>query len=291
MSEQFEFVGNHKKNDASKDTDNKNAYFVRHSKSGYKTYAQTEKSENPRAPFDSEKQVTPDLTEEGIELAKRKAEEFFKTLDPTQDKLFFVSSNEARAVETANIYREIASQMGFEIIKPEKTRSKISDEVGNGEIRVLENLSLNPSDTILFNIFLPEKLIRPANWEAVDPEFKRKWDNAREIIKNDDQGSYGGNLHKHSKAIKEFFQEVETTQQLHEKEFKNLLRLVKWAEKKFEIKKNNIKIIAFGHENYVLNVLDESFHEKGINNCETIGISLDDQATITFRDKDVQINV
>jgi len=277
-------------NDEEKNKQTADAYFVHHSKAGYKTYAETEKSENPRAPFNPEKQITPDVPEGGIELAREKAEELFRSLNPGKDKLFFVSSNESRAIETANVFKTIAVEKGFEIIKPEKTKSDISDEIADGEIRILNNLSLNPKDTLLFNIFLPEKLLRPVNWDAVDDDFKKKWKEAREIIASDDQGSYGGNLHKHSKAIKELFPEVRTTQELHDKEFKNLIRLGKWAEKKFSLKENNIKIIAFGHENYVLQILDEKFNESGIGNCESIGVTLDEKTTLSFRNKETKVD-
>ena len=267
------------------------AYFIRHSKSNYKTSADTLKSEDPRAAFDPEKQITPDLTEEGRELAKNKAEELFNGLDPAGDKLFFVSSNEVRALETANIYREVASARGFEIIKPDKSGGALAEQIGSGEIRVVENLSLNPEDTLLFHIFAPQKLLRPINWGAVDEEFKKKWERAREIIKSDDQGTYGANLHKYSAAIKEIFPQIETTREMHERQFGNLLRLVKWAEKKFNIKDNKIRVIAFGHENYVLQGLEEYFQEHGIDNCETIGLSLsDDKINLSFREKTVELN-
>jgi len=267
-------------------------YFIRHSKSGYKTYAITEQSQNPRAAFDPEHQVTPDLTEEGVKFAKEKADEFFQGLDPAKDKLFFVSSNEARAFETANVYREIAHARGFEVIKPDTSGGALVEQIGGGEIKTIENLSLNPKDTLVFNIFIPEKLLRPINWSAVDGEFKEKWETAREIIKNDDQGSYGANLHKHSEAIKKIFPEVKTTQELHDKQFKNLLRLAKWAEKKFKMKENKIKVVAFGHENYILQALDEYLQERGINNCETIGLSLSgDNSEISYRGKKAEINL
>lgn len=285
MSEKF--PKSHPEEEAPKE----DVYFIRHSKSGYKTYAETEKSENPRASFDPENQVTPDLTEEGVKLAREKAEEFFGELDPAQDKIFFVSSNEARALETANIYREVAHTHGFEVIKPDKSGGATAEQIGGGEVRTIENLSLNPEDTLIFNVFIPEKLLRPINWDAVDKEFKKKWELAREIIKNDDQGSYGANLHKHSVAIKGIFPEIETTQELHEKQFNNLLRLAKWAEKKFKIKESRIKVVAFGHENYVLQALDEYMQEHGINNCETIGLSLgDDKSEVSFRGKNKILN-
>lgn len=124
--------------------------FIRHSKAGYKTQEAIERSGNPRAAFNPEDQVTPDLTPEGREFAREKAEEFFDGLDPAQDKLFFVSSNEARALETGNAYREVAEARGFEIITPEKSGTRVAEEIGGGQIRTLNNLSLNSQDILLF---------------------------------------------------------------------------------------------------------------------------------------------
>lgn len=271
-------------------TSKEDAYFIRHSKSSYKTYAEIEKSQNPRAAFDPENQITPDLTQEGIKLAKEKAEEFFGSLNPAQDKIFFISSNEARALETANIYREVARAHGFEIVKPDKSGSSVAERIGNGEIRTIENLSLNPKNTVLSNIFLPENLLRDINWGAIDEDFRKKWKLAREIIKNADQGSYGANLHMHSEAIKKIFPEIETSRELYERQFNNLLRLAKWAESKFKIKENKIKVVAFGHENYILEVLDECFQTQGINNCETISLALnDDNPTLSFRGREATV--
>jgi len=277
-------------------TSQEDAFLIRHSKSVYETYAETEKSENPRAAFDPDSQVVPDLTEEGIKLAREKAEEFFDGLDPAKDKIFFVSSNEVRALQTANIYREVAEVRGFQIIKPEKSGSawtgagELSEQIGGGKIRTIENLSLNPKDTLVFNIFLPEKLLRPINWDNVDPEFRKKWEEAREIIRNNDRGSYGGNLHAHSEDLKKIFPEIETTKEMHKKQLRNLVRLMEWAEKKFDLKENRIKVIGFGHENYILQALDEYFHEKGINNCEAMGLTVEDgKAALSFRGKSAEV--
>ncbi|MDO8579299.1 MAG: hypothetical protein Q7R72_00295, partial [bacterium] len=54
-----------------KEVPKEDVFFIRHSKSAYKTYAATQKSGNPRAPFDPENQISPDLTEEGELLAKK----------------------------------------------------------------------------------------------------------------------------------------------------------------------------------------------------------------------------
>lgn len=67
--------------------------YTRHSNAGYKTYEKILASDEPLAHLDPEEQVTPDLSEKGIEFAKSEAEKLFNTLDPQADELFFVSSN------------------------------------------------------------------------------------------------------------------------------------------------------------------------------------------------------
>jgi len=128
------------------------AHFIRHSKSAYRTYEEIQKSESPEQQLDPEKQVTPDLPEAGIELAEQEADKFFEDLDPETDAIFFTSSNEARALETANIYRKAAHEKGFDIITPENTRGELAEEIGEGEIRVLKNLSLNIDNVLLSGV-------------------------------------------------------------------------------------------------------------------------------------------
>ena len=140
--------------------------------------------ENPRAPFDHNKQEKTDLTEKGKNLAAEKAKEFFDNLNPESDRLFFVTSNEARAIGTANIYRQEAKQKGFEIIKPENPRSKLAEKEGEGELRAIDALSLNSKDSLLFMIYSPSE--PSTDWKNVDGNFKRKWEEARKIIEADD---------------------------------------------------------------------------------------------------------
>lgn len=268
------------------------AFFTRHSASGYKSYGEIKKSDNPQAPFDPENQVTPDLTEKGVELAQEKAKQFFEQLDPEQDALFFVSSNEARALETANIYRQEAHAKEFDVIKPEKTGSKIADELTEGEVRVVKNLSLNPPNTLLMYAFTPEKQLGEINWEAVDEETKQKWTEARKIVDSDDQGSFGANFFKHSEEIKKIFPSVQTANELYEKEFKNLLRLLKWGKEKGEQAglDKKLRIMAFGHENYLGVALQKYFEEHGIGNCETMTFQVeDDKVTGSYRGKSAEI--
>ena len=46
-------------------------------------------------------------------------------------------------MQTANVYRQVAQQRGFTIIRPEHTRNE-SDDLTDGYIRVINSLSVDP---------------------------------------------------------------------------------------------------------------------------------------------------
>lgn len=250
--------------------------YIRHSKAGYETYKKVVSSDNPEKPFDPETQITPDLTAEGRELALREAEKYFEHLDPKKDNLFFASSNEARAIETADIYRQVAHTKGFEVVKQEHSRSSYAENISEGEIRVLETLSLNSENLVMDFIFNPKAGRKAINWEMVDEETKRKFDQAAAIVEADDQGNFGANFIKHSQKVKELLPETSSALDLYQTSFKNMLRLLRWAEKKsiqFGNQEKNIKILAFGHENALVYPIKELFDEEGLSNCEVVSFS------------------
>mgnify|MGYP001620184623 CR=1 FL=1 len=249
-------------------------FFTRHSKAGYKTYAEILKSDDPTAPVDPERQVVPDLPEAGVELARDSAEEFLDTLDPETDQLFFASSNEARALETAAIYKEVAETKGFEIIKPEHVRGELAEEIGGGDIRVVDALSLNIKNNLLSSVFNPSAHVGEVNLEALDPKTLTKWNEARAIIEAGDRDSWGANFYEYGEEIQKIFPELKTSRELYETKFKNLLRLAEFGLKKAEESSldKNIKILAFGHENYMGYALNKYFGEHEIKNCETLTI-------------------
>lgn len=253
------------------------AFFTRHSAASYNTLGRIKKSDNPRAAVDRENQETPDLTEAGVKLAREKAETFFSRLNPDADTLFFVSSDEARALETANVYRQAAKEKGFQIITPEHVRGSFAEQVGEGQIRTLDTLSLSSSDALLASVFAPDSQLGSPNWSAVDDEFKEKWAKARAIINSHDFGSFGANLFHHSEEIAKIFPEVKTSKELYDSKFKRLVKLAEFGINKAKESGSdkNIKILAFGHENYMGYALDKYFAEHNIGNCETIDLSID----------------
>lgn len=71
-----------------------------------------------------------------------------------------------------------------------------------------------------------------------------------------------------------------------------MLRLIKWADKKAIPKEDKqIKILGFGHEDYMVKFLEDEFKQEGILNCETVQFSLDELKNIhaTARNKTEQL--
>lgn len=269
------------------------ADYIRHSKAAYKTYGAIVGSEEPTKPFDPEAQVTPDLTAEGKALAEQEARKYYERLDPQQDQLFFVSSNEARALETADIYRRIAHEKGFEVVKPTQTRSEYATNLTEGEVRVLNTLSLNSKNMVLDFMFNPRVGRKAINWEAVDPAMKEKFERGAALVESSDQGTFGANFLKHSAEVKRLVPEISSAVDLYETRFKGMLRLALWAEKRAsteELKGKHLKIMAFGHENALVHPLKEFFEEEGLNNCEVVEFSLaDGKIEATYRGKEKEI--
>ena len=251
------------------------AFYTRHSKATYGTYKEILKSDDPQGGVDKEKQVLPDVPPAGIELAKSEAEKFFNTLDPKEDALFFASSYEARALETAVIYKDIAKQRGFQVIKPEHVRGELAEEVGDGEIRLIDALSANVHNTLTTTVFNSDAHLSEINFDALDDEAREKWEKGRAIINADDKGSWGANYHAHAEAMQSVYPEMKNTKEIYDTQFKNLVRLAEFGLKKAKEsgEEKNIKIMAFGHEQAVGYALEKYFHDHAINNCETIVIS------------------
>ena len=282
------------------------ADYIRHSKANYLTYREMVASENPDQVFDHTKQIFPDLSVEGVKLAQESAKEFFKKLDPATEQLFFVSSNEARAIETAGIYRDEALANTFTIIKPEHTRSPISDEHLGGDIRVIDALSINFKNAIASSLLNPPSSRHPVNYDALDPREVTLYKKLQETIDKDNKGTFAANFLAYGDEIKKYLPEFETAEDLYNRNFKNLIRLFRFAEKKInepivsadsesesgskkEAVQKKIRILAFGHENQVLVALNTYFAEQGIHNCEVLSIESGDEGEVigTFRGKEV----
>lgn len=270
-----------------------NFNLIRHGQSGYVNMKKTIQGETPENRIDYSNQEH-DLTPAGIELAKAEAEKFFVGLDPQKDELFFASSNEARTIGTANIYRQIAKERGFKIIKPDHSRNDHAEMVGEGDIRVLDALSLNPQNSLLMSIYNPDPAkIFNIDWKNVREETKARWQEAREIIEADDKGSWLANFAAHSSRIKEILKtanpEEKSAEDLFENNFKNIIKLMQFADNKIKQEGNgrSIKVLGFGHENYLVLALKQYFEENSINYCEAISFEVSDKGVKgSFRGKE-----
>lgn len=250
-------------------------FFIRHSRATYSSYAEKLASDTPESALDIESQV-PDLSPEGIEIAKAVAARFFSDFDPKEDIFFLAASTQMRALETAKIYANIAREKGFEVIAHDRkgvddsrVGTQIEETVGEGSVRSLHALSLKMENQVLGNVFNPEKHSPSIHWEAVDPRTKELYEQARSIIQADDRGSWGANFHAHAEKVKEIIPEMETPMQLHETQFKNMQRLAEWARTKAPADKR-LNVVGFGHENYMGHALEVNTGDPALGNVEAV---------------------
>jgi len=246
-------------------------YLTRHSKTDYLEYDRILSSDNPHAPFDHTKQELNDLSEEGIDHAEHSAQQFFEKLDPKTDQLFFLSSNEARAIATADIYRRTAHQQNFTVIPHPASGSPLAAKLAGNEIQVIDELSVNPQDTLLFHAYSRGDF-GPEYWKNEDPEFMKKWQQARAIINADNRGGWGANFLAHSREVEKIFPQIESMDKYYQTNLQAILKLVKKLHHQFA--DTNVKVLAFGHEDYLVRMLQELFDQEGIKHCETISFDI-----------------
>lgn len=257
-------------------------FFLRHGPAQYKSYGEILKSENPSQNIKRESQEEDDLTPDGKVFARKEADKLLSGFNPSDDAVIFFSSEHMRALETAAIFKDAAKEKGIEVLNPGNVRGNVAQTIGAGEIRILENLSLERMDVLTDGVFYPEKGMPNINWAAVDAETKEKWEKAHAIVMQHDYGSWGANFYHHAEAVQSVFPHIKSSRQLHETKFKNMLRLLRFARDK-EAKSGNtkkIRILAFGHENYVGAMLEEYFGEHGITNCEVLAFEENEEGKL-----------
>ncbi|MFA6463995.1 MAG: hypothetical protein WCV55_03245 [Candidatus Paceibacterota bacterium] len=251
--------------------------FIRHSLALYDTYKKMLSSSDPLMAFDVKFQTSGDLTKEGEQLATVKAKEFLSSLNPSTDDLFFASSNETRVFETAQIYKKVATEIGFNIIKPDNTRNTFNDDE---EIRILNTLSINHErgNKLVSSAFNSKNKRSEINWDAIpDKSIKDRYDKLCNLVDSNDQGNWGANWAKFSEEAKNLFPEfnIQTMETVHSKKFKDLGRLISFAAKK-ALKnysgsgERRIVVLGFGHEDILMKTLTEEFNRNGLKNCEAI---------------------
>jgi hypothetical protein len=270
--------------------------FIRHSKAGYATYKQILDSEVPQQPTDPKNQVLPDLPQEGIDLAQREAKQLFFKMDSGKEALFFISGNQARVLETAKIYKEIAKEKGFTVIRPEHHRNPLVEQMNEDEIRVVQALSLHQDNPFWSAVYYPSSRSQSINWEKIDPEIKTRWDAARGIVMSNDEGIWGANFLYHSNKLKKdglLPNDQNTVGELFKKQFPQIIHLVRFAAKKAAegFDKKKVICILFGNENYFLEVLEQYFAER-IDNCEVIrfDVNPDDSIIVTKKGKSTTVS-
>jgi hypothetical protein len=255
------------------------ADYFRHSESGYKTYKDKLKSDSPNTPLDPEKQYVEDLTPRGIKIAREAATKYFEGLNPEKDRLYFVSSNEARALGTAKVYKEEAEKRGFVIIDMPEGRKKddIAYRVTGGKVRTSKKLSVNPQNLVLDNIFMPADKRFEVNEKALTPDFLEKYNRAKAIVDADNKGSYGANLVAYSEKLREIFPEIKTAEQAEKEKLQSLIHTFGKYAKRHEEQgsEEDIKVLAFGHQDQMVGFLNREFGNADLKNCEAVSFDFD----------------
>lgn len=274
------------KNDAAgegleKETEGARVFYFRHSMAKYGEYTKKVASDNPHGALDIEAQTESDLTDDpnrdGLKFAREQAHKFFDLMDPQKDIFYVVSSDQRRALDTAAAYAQVAHERGFIVAQHKKTGTAIADKVGGGYVRSLETLSLNDGDAVSDSVFNPPEQLPQINWSAITPEFKERWDKAREVVLKynqevKDKGgkpSWGDNAFHCAAEVKHLLPGVKTPDELL-KQFKKMLHLASFAQKKSSDEHTNV--LAFGHENAPGPALQEATGSHMLANCDSFEI-------------------
>lgn len=273
-------------------------HMIRHSASSYQNYVDIEKSDNPVGAVDYNHQRY-DLTEQGDEIAKEEAKKFFDQFESKKDTFIFFSSEEERCLDTTQFYIKEAHKRGFEVIdhNPTKIRNERAEKLGENKIRTIKSLGLNVKNALLIGIYNPPKYLRTdINWEALkDTDVKERWLKAREIINNNDQGSWWKNFYKHGEEIKKIFPEAVSTLEVYENKFKKLLHLIEFAAKKNKENNNsekNIRVVGNSHVDLFGYFLNKYFQEENkgeeieMKNCEEIKFEFNKEGSLCAKFRD-----
>ena len=272
-------------------------FAFRHGKAEYKLNMGTIRSNNPEGPSDPRDQdFENDLTPEGRAEAREKAEEFFSQFDPNKEVFYFFSSDLVRALETANIFRQAAKEQGFEIVSHQKTGTELAKKIGEGDIRTVKSLSLGvlPNTLVEFifhpqNNYMSEMLSDEA---VVSEDTRKKWEQARRLIEEDNKGTWGRNFVAHSESVKQLFPQLRTAEDNYKSRFKQMVELVRHAAKKAREDSGDKRVIVLGfsHENSFVHFLGKYFDEAHIDNCEAVEFKVENgKVRIFAKDKEITL--
>ncbi len=263
-----------------------------------------------------------DLTPEGKELAERAAKKLLDGMDPENDVLYIASSPTERAVETAAIVLRLARERGFTIVdhgeKGLRDQDQSSKVAAHSQIRTFPALAsldmkipawiadlFTPRDIYAHDLKAPlseENIDRLFinNWGVIGEteegqltvEQQNAWKRAKQIIINDDKGTWVSNLVHHApKIIKEFkddFPELVDPIENSMKQLAVMTRMFRWGLDKFKSNPENanksLKVLVFGHEEYMA-ALEDIFGEGGhnIENCEVTSLIPREDGAFTIK--------
>lgn len=276
-------------------------FTIRHADALYQKNEAIVAGQNPEGAFiPYEQDFDSDLSLEGKEKAKEKAESFLAQFEPNKDVLYFASSNLIRARETATIFLEIAKARGFQIIQATKNPShkintEIQSKLGGNEIRTLESLSLDIDNMLVEFMFHPHNYLNPRKGEEthvfysekISPTTKELWEKARKIIESDNKGTWGKNFLAHGEKIKKIFSEyaiqhqgekvptITSAEDMNNTRFRGMLREMNAVKNKISeyagANGKRVRVLAFSHENSFLYFLDKEFNQQGIDKLEAVG--------------------
>jgi hypothetical protein len=173
---------------------------------------------------------------------------------------------------TADIYRKTALKLGFKIVQQENNKEDDNHTKEYPNIRSLSSLSLKNVRPFIVSIFTPEKYKTDINWNMIDEEMKNKWLQARKIILENEYDDWGDNFYYYADRVKEIFPELKTPVELFNSQFQNIQKLAAFARNKMnrEYSGKSIKILAFGHEDYMGVALEKEFCDKNLGECEVV---------------------
>jgi len=241
-------------------------FFVRHADASYQHYKNILSGDAPQAWFASRQQPDTDLTPTWIERASSQAKSFFDThrdslqawltSEDKQTEFVFVSSNEVRAVQTANIYKNVWESLWFAV----------------AETIIHKKLWLNFDSVILYSVFNPTNspVVWTINRDALDDDFLALYDKARSVILADDRWSFGSNFYAHAEEVQKYFASISTSKQLDIHQLKKLLVQASSLDKTY--KDEWKKVVCFGHENYCLEYLGALDWKPHIWNSEVVSL-------------------
>lgn len=210
-------------------------------------------------------------------------------MDPATTILHIWSSDEARTINTCQIFTEQATQAGF-AISPSSTKRKGAYWLTTEPISRNEILSIDTPNTLLSTIFMPKgrfnytlsMLQTDRDTDLKAQELYSKILEIKSIIDTENQEAsergekinWGSNYAKYGDYVHNILPNIEGPEQMYRRKF---IKGIKFLQKKSICAQNQDHIILFGHENILLYFLKTQFEKERFDNCEILGFSVDSE--------------